>query len=396
MSVREHRTAQSGPTDASGQPEHQLAERRDALRVRDLLVTYQGRPAVEIPDLAVRWGEVFAVLGPNGAGKSTLLRVLALLETPARGRRWALGTEVTSRTDVLSLRRQMAVVFQEPLLFDDTVAANAGLGLTLRGISRKERERRVGHMLERLGVAHLARRSALALSGGEAQRVALARALVVEPKVLLLDEPFASLDAPTREGILVDLQHLLVETRTTVVFVTHHRDEALHLADRIAVLMDGHVRQVGATAEVFRHPTSVEVARFLGMESVVMGEVVDASNGLVQVRIGQRVLVSASVQRPSGPVAVCVRAEDVVLDTAPQADATNGDAVPNRLVGRITRLAPSGPHLKVHLDVGFPLVAFVTGRSERDPMLAVGRQVVARVAATSVHVIPIHQGQYPA
>ena len=155
------------------------------------------------------------------------------------------------------------MVFQEPLLLDTTVADNVATGLRLRGVPRAEREARVAAWLERLGIAHLARRPARALSGGEGQRTSLARALVLEPELLVLDEPFAALDSPTREALAVDLVPLLRERRTTTVLVTHDRDEAFGIGDRVAVIMAGRIDQLDTPEAILRRPASEEIARFV-------------------------------------------------------------------------------------------------------------------------------------
>ena len=217
---------------------------------------------LDVPALDVRAGEILAVLGPNGAGKSTLLRVLGLLERPAVGTVRVGGEEVRPAR-VLALRRRMASAFQEPLLADASVLDNVGLGLRFRGVAAAERRMRSMRWLDRFGIASLAPRPARTLSGGEAQRTALARALVLEPELLLLDEPFSALDQPTREDLLGELSRILREDARTTVFVTHDRVEALALSDRLAVMMDGRVLQLDDTRRVFGAPVSETVARFV-------------------------------------------------------------------------------------------------------------------------------------
>lgn len=225
------------------------------------------RVTLRVPDLLVPAGEVLALIGPNGAGKSTLLHVAALLRRPERGEVW-IGGERAGRRGTRRLRRRIAVVFQSPLLFDVGVLANAASGLRFRGVPRREAERRATLWLERFGVGHLAGRGARSLSGGEAQRVGLARAFAVEPDLLLLDEPFAALDAPTRAGLLPDLAAQLRRTGTAAVVVTHDHREAIVLGDRLGVLLDGAIAQLGPTAEVVARPASAAVARFLGAAPV--------------------------------------------------------------------------------------------------------------------------------
>ncbi len=223
-------------------------------------VAHAGKTVLSIPELAVEAGQVLAVIGPNGAGKSTLLRVMGLLETPTAGSVRFQGERV-SPADGLAIRRRMASVFQDPLLTDATVGDNVALGLRFRGVDRERVAPRVAEWLEQLGIAPLASRQARTLSGGEAQRTALARALVLEPELLLLDEPFSALDQPTREALIEDLGRILRRRRATAVLVTHDRGEAQALGDRVAVMLEGRLLQVDEAGQVFRAPISEEVAR---------------------------------------------------------------------------------------------------------------------------------------
>lgn len=202
-----------------------------------------------IDHFALREGEVVALVGPNGAGKTSLLLTLALLERPTHGVLYVNGTRAALH-NLVALRRRMAVVFQEPLLMDTTVLGNVMAGLSLRGVPRREARRRAGEWLTRLGIAHLGKRSALRLSGGEAQRVNLARAFVLEPKILFLDEPFTALDYPTRQALLLDLGKILTETKTTTLFVTHDYTEIPYLAQRVVVMFNGRLIKSGTVAEV--------------------------------------------------------------------------------------------------------------------------------------------------
>jgi taurine transport system ATP-binding protein len=205
------------------------------LALRDVVVRYSDAFAVRVPALDVGGGETLALIGPNGSGKSTLLRVMALLQAPAEGAVTFRGRPVTTAS-ALETRRRMGVVFQQPLLADMRVEDNVELGLRFRGVASRDRRARVARWLARLGIGRLADQPARTLSGGEAQRVALARALVLEPDVLLLDEPFAALDALTREKLQDDLRRVSVETGRTSVFVTHSVDEAVFLGSRVVVL----------------------------------------------------------------------------------------------------------------------------------------------------------------
>ena len=228
---------------------------------RELRITAGGRELVAVPALDVAAGETLAVLGPNGAGKSTLLRALAHLGTASRSGTVLLDGQAATTAE---LRRAVAAVLQRPVLQRATVLDNAAAGLRLRGVRRGEARRRAGPWLDALGVAHLAARNARSLSGGEAQRVAIARALAVGPRVLLLDEPFTGLDATTRTDLLADLRAALNRQNAAVLLVTHDREEARVLAQRTALLVNGTIRQIGATADVLDTPADPDCAALLG------------------------------------------------------------------------------------------------------------------------------------
>jgi tungstate transport system ATP-binding protein len=244
------------------QPDTPRPDRPPHVEVEGLIVKRGQRTVLDVPSLRIERGEILAVVGPNGAGKSTLVTMLALLERPSAGQIRLAGEPIDWRRGVLGARRRLALVFQEPLLFDTTVFENVATGLKLRGVSRAEIGKRVETWLARLGVGHLARRQARTLSGGEAQRTSLARALVLEPELLLLDEPFAALDAPTRESLAEDLVPLLRETDTTTVLVTHDRDEAIEIGDRLAVILDGRIARVDLPERVLAEPGDEAVAAF--------------------------------------------------------------------------------------------------------------------------------------
>jgi len=283
------------------------------LELRDVAVRAGGRPILEIDRLELAVGETLAVLGANGAGKSTLLRVAGGLRTPDAGT-LLLDGRPASPGDV---RRVSAAVLQRPLLRRAaTVRANVETGLRFARVPRAERRRRAGEWIERLGLAELTDRRAGTLSGGEAQRVSLARALVLAPRLLLLDEPMTGLDAPTRAELLADLRDVLGVTATTAIFVTHDRHEAAAIADRVAILHAGTLRQVGPAAHVLEHPADADCARLLGFEN------------LLPPHVAARVL-GAPADRP-----VAVRAADLRV-------------VPGGTMGVVERVLPFGDRTRV-------------------------------------------------
>jgi ABC-type Fe3+/spermidine/putrescine transport system ATPase subunit len=253
------------------------------LALRGISVRHGESTVLQVSALDVYHGEVLAVIGPNGAGKSTLLRVMGLLQQPTTGRIYFAGEEAT-QSNALRLRRRTASVFQEALLLNASVHDNAALGLKMRGLSRKEIEKRLQPWLERLGIAHLTSRSARSLSGGEAQRTSLARALALDPELLLLDEPFSALDQSTREVLLFDLQTILRETGVTTVLVTHDRQEALMMGRRVGVVQGGKLLQIGLNLDVFTRPVNENVAEIAGVGTRIPGVVEKITDGIATVR----------------------------------------------------------------------------------------------------------------
>ncbi len=255
------------------------------LAIRDLVVVRGGRQILAVDELVIREGETLAIVGPNGAGKSTLLLTLAGLLRPERGTVEFRGVPV-SRTGDLAHRRRLGLVLPAPLLLSVSVFDNVAVGLRFRGVAAAETRRRVEEWLERLGIAHLRDRPASQLSSGEAQRTSLARSLVLDPPLLLLDEPFVSLDSTARAQLLDDFERLTAGITTTRVLVTHHIHEAVRLGDRLAVLLDGRIRQCDTPARLEAAPVDDEVASIIAAEARVRGHIVASEDGLVVLDTG--------------------------------------------------------------------------------------------------------------
>jgi thiamine transport system ATP-binding protein len=232
------------------------------LRVGALEVRYGDTVALDGVDLVVGDGEIVSVLGPSGSGKSTLLRAIAGLEPPVRGRVEWDGDDLTG---VPPHRRQLGLMFQDHTLFPHRdVLGNVVFGLRMRSIPRPQTEARARELLTLVGLAGYEHRRVSELSGGEQQRVALARALAPAPRLLMLDEPLGSLDRALRERLMVELRDLFTRLGLTSLYVTHDHDEAFALADRVVVMHDGRVEQLGTPVEVWERPATEFVARFLG------------------------------------------------------------------------------------------------------------------------------------
>jgi tungstate transport system ATP-binding protein len=276
------------------------------------------------------------------------------------------------------------MVFQEPLLFDTTVFNNIASGLRIRRIEKDKTHARVTEQLERFGIKHLRQRSARTLSGGEAQRTSLARAFALQPEILLLDEPFASLDPPTRDSLIEDLESILQQTRTTAIFATHDRLEALRLSNRIAVMNGGSILQIGSAEEVMNRPVNEFVASFVGVETILAGRVIKKDGGTFVASVSGQEIEAVGDAHLGEAVVLCVRPENVTLLTRLSKDGTSAR---NIFPGRIVKITSLGLYQKVHLDCGFPLVAYVTNHSLEELSLAEGKEVKASFKATAVTVM---------
>ena len=230
------------------------------IEIKNLLVQRNKRDVLSIDSLEIKRGEILAVVGPNGAGKSTLLLTLAGLMKPTQGEILFDGKN-QNEWDELEYRRKIAFVFQDPLLMNMTVEANIVLGLKFRG--EKNFQAQVIKWSKAMGIDGLLKRRASQLSGGEAQRVSLARAFILNPDLLLMDEPFSAVDPPTRVQLLKDLSKVLSEEKRTTIFVTHNLKEAMQYGKRVAVLIDGKLKQAAKPKELIAKPIDSQVKNFL-------------------------------------------------------------------------------------------------------------------------------------
>lgn len=343
-----------------------------------------GRVILDVPRLEINPGTTVTVMGPNGAGKSTLLRVVALLERPTHGEVLHHGERTGNSKQDLIRRRKLAVVMQQPFLKNTSTWDNVATGLRFRGVPGGEIKSRVDEWMERLGISHLAKRNARGLSGGEAQRASIARGLVLEPDLLLLDEPFAALDEPTRLALYDDLWAILSEVQTATLFVTHNRTEAQTLSDLLVVLMGGKLHQVGSSYDVFYRPVNEEVAKFVGMENMFLARIQMQSGGLAAANIGGAEIALVGSWQRGDSLLLGLRPETVQLELA---DARTKSDSTNRLEGKITAILPFGGQARVIVDCGFPLVSIVSQRSLMSMRARVGMPVVAAFPAGAIHVI---------
>ena len=287
---------------------------RGALAVRGVSKSFRGHDAVRDVTLDVAPGELVTLLGPSGCGKTTLLRLVAGFEQPDAG---TLAISGQAMTSVPPHKRPVNTVFQHYALFPHrSVAGNVAFGLELRGLQASEIERRVAQALALVRLEGFGARAVAELSGGQKQRVALARALVLEPEVLLLDEPMAALDPKLRHEMQLELKNLQERVGITFLFVTHDQDEALLLSDRIAVMNQGRIEQVDAPEALYERPRTRFVADFLGVQNLFRATVREVQGGIARVLTEAGLLIAAQDDggyRPGAATWIGLRAERISL-----------------------------------------------------------------------------------
>lgn len=312
-----------------------------AVRLEHITKTFGQAPALSDINLQIGAGELFFLLGPSGCGKSTLLRIIAGLHEPTAGRVWFNDTDVTG---LGTEKRNAVMCFQSYALWPHlTVRQNVAFGLKLREMSKKAQDQKLHEALQLVQMLDYAERKPNQLSGGQQQRVALARAMAVSPQCLLLDEPLSNLDAKLRSEMRSEIRRICKTAGFTTVYVTHDQKEALSIADRIAVLKDGQLCQVGSPAELYHQPASAFVADFVGQTNLLTGQIIgrDAQTVRVQTPVGCLTACNRAADLPDH-VTVSVRPEQIQL-------ARPGDEnKENHLAGRVmesTFLGEASEHL---------------------------------------------------
>jgi ABC-type Fe3+/spermidine/putrescine transport system ATPase subunit len=335
-----------------------------------------GQFAVHDADLEVGEGEYFVLLGPTGAGKTVLLECIAGLHRPERGEIYVAGSRVNALPPEA---RHLGYLPQDYALFPHlNVAQNIAFGLRIRRRPPAEAARKVDELAALLRITHLLKRSTVNLSGGEQQRTALARALAIEPKVLLLDEPLSALDEHTREGLCVELRRVHEQLGTTTVHVSHNFEETLAVADKVGVIHEGRIRQVGTPESVFRRPASEFVARFVRAENILRGRGAKRDGNPTVVVGDLEFLVREEAE---GDVFLTVRPEDIGLAAAGEARDH-----PNLMRGRIARVVDKGALMRVDVDAGVTLVALMARRAFSASGFSVGQTVEAFFDPAAAHV----------
>ncbi len=357
------------------------------VRLQNLSKHYHRTRAVDDVSLSIEPGSMVALLGPSGCGKTTCLRMIAGLVLPTSGDILVNGVPVTS---VPVHKRNVGMLFQNYALFPHmTVAENVAFGLNMRGVSKADTGNRVRDALDLVRLRDFGDRFPNQLSGGQQQRVALARALVIEPAVLLLDEPLGALDKGLRESMQVELRALQRRLGVTTVMVTHDQDEALTMADMVVVMRDGKLEQVGSATDIYQRPNTQFVATFLGASNLFSGKILERSgqNAVVEASFGIRLQVP-SAQAGDGNLTISVRPEAIRITRVHESGAYHA---PNSIEAKVDQVIYRGfiTHYYLRLSGGQELIAYQQNQTrDQAATFQQGDTVVATWDASNNHVIP--------
>src|SRR4030042_2650902 len=331
------------------------------LKVKNLKKKYNNKTVLDIDYLGFQESKIYAIVGPNGSGKTTLLNILNLLVKPDKGQIFFRDQEIinNSNSKILEIRRKMTLVDQDPFLFQSTVYSNVAYGLKVRSLSSIVQQNRIKNALEMVGLPGFENRKVDQLSGGEAQRVVIARALVIEPEILFLDEPTASIDQKNIAKVEKIIAKIRRELRTTVIFTTHDLSQAYRLADEVISLLDGKmIKQV--------------------QENLLWGEIVKEEDGLKRFKtIGN--VKFAIVSEKIGPAYVSIDPTDIILSYEPfQSSARNS------FLGKIVKIIEQNNLVKLEIDIDIPLVVIITRESFQDMNFNLGSKVYLTFKASAV------------
>jgi tungstate transport system ATP-binding protein len=349
------------------------------VELRNITKNFNGITALDNVSLEIHEGEILGLLGPNGAGKTTLMRILALIEKPSKGEVYFCGKKITNENIDL-MRSQTTMIFQRTILFSTNVYNNVAYGLTIRKVYKNKIDEEVHKALRLVKLEGFEKRQAKKLSGGEQQRVALARALVLNTKLLLLDEPTANLDPKNASIIEEVISTVNRESKTTVVIATHNMFQAKNLPQRIALITNGKIVEVGTPTEIFGR-LSKTLASFATVENTFTGTAKVTEDGTTIVDIGNGVQIQTTA-RGAGKVSVFISPEDIILSKARLTSSAR-----NIFKGKIVEISDLGSVVRLKVDVRKPLTVQVTKRSFNEMGLNLNAEVFLAFKASSVQII---------
>lgn len=347
----------------------------NSVTILDLQKTYGNFNAVRNLDISIAQGEFLTLLGPSGCGKTTTLRMIAGFIQPTSGQICFGGQDITG---LPAYRREIGLVFQSYALFPHmTVSENVAFGLKMRRCPKAEIAQRVKEAIGLVKLENMADRLPKALSGGQQQRVALARALIIRPKLLLLDEPFGALDRQLRDHMRIELRNLQQSLNLPTVFVTHDQGEALSMSDRVVVMNEGRVEQVGSPAELYDHPTSKFVAAFLGKSNILSLDVRNVGGGRSVAKAGT-IEIPLEGDAQVGRLDAIIRPERISIRRAETASATAN-------IGTVKAISYLGSATEVFLDMGgVDIEVLVPNTGESTPQFRIGDGAAISIPADAI------------
>ncbi len=364
------------------------------IRLVNIVKSFGEKEVLRGISLNVERNEILSVVGPNGCGKTTTLNIIAGLCQPDEGEIYiddvlVQGGKGRHRTHVRPARRGIGYVCQDYALFPHMKASeNIAYGLEANKVPQNEVKRRVGSLVQFVGLREYGKYYPDQLSGGQKQRVALARALATNPRVLLLDEPLSALDRTTRETLRADLKTILKTLQTTSIYVTHDLAEAYMFSNRIAVMGNGRIQQIGRPEQILENPNSRFVAEFLGL-NIYSASIIEESIGVTKIKInGKEILASSIGEEDQKSVLVTLKPEDVVLSEPNDNTPKWCKCTCNRFSGVVSEIVQMKSTAKVTVDIGFLVKSELTLSSLRDLDLKEGKEVCVQFKADSLNICP--------
>jgi molybdopterin-binding protein len=349
------------------------------LELKNLSKIYEGKKVLDNINLKIERGKTLGLIGPTGCGKTTLLRIIDMIEDPSNGEINFNGTNVlNSSKEQLNFRRKIGMVFQKPVVFKGTVFENIYFGLKIRGIDKPSSKDKIEELLESLGLEGYENRKASTLSGGETQRVALARALIVEPEILMLDEPTANLDPLSTDKIESIIEKIRKKNDTTIIMATHNLIQGQRLCNEIAIL-NQKIYQIGKPEDIFRRPKNSFVADFVGMKNVKKGIAKKIENNLISINMAKIEIYSSSSLE--GTVYMSIRPEDITVSKSKVETSALND-----LNGIIKSITDNGTLITLKVNIGEIFTVYMTRKSFLDLNISIGSSVWLQFKATAVHV----------
>ncbi|WP_048189705.1 ABC transporter ATP-binding protein [Methanobacterium sp. SMA-27] len=349
------------------------------LEIENIFKEYDGKNILENINLRIKRGTTLGIIGPTGCGKTTLLRIVDLIEKPSSGKIYLDGKDVSkSNMEELNYRRKIGMVFQKPVVFKGTVLENIQYGLNIRGLDAEPTQYKINEILESLGLEGYEDRKASSLSGGEIQRIALARAMIIEPEILMLDEPTANLDPLSTEKIEEMIEEIRNKNETTIIMSTHNLIQGQRLCDEIAII-NHRIHQIGKPEDIFRRPQNSFVAEFVGMKNVIKGQAKKFNDNLTLINIGAiNVFASKSIE---GNVYMSIRPEDITISKLKVETSALND-----LKGIVKGIVDDGTLIKLKVDVGEIFTVYLTRKSFFDLEISIGSNLWLQFKASAVNV----------